>query len=118
VNVAIVCGRLSSQPRVSELGSGDVLVRLEVTAPPRDDRPAESVPVSWIGPARRAPAVGAGDEVVVVGRVRRRFFRAAGGGSGSATDLTADEVVPATRRAAARRAVEQAWSAAEEALAT
>jgi single-stranded DNA-binding protein len=113
VNVAIVEGRLSSPPRVTELGSGDVLVRYEVTVA-REGAPADSVPVSWLGSATRAPAteLETGDEVVAVGRVRRRWYRPAAGGSRSATEVVADVVVPARRRAAARKAIEAALAAA------
>lgn len=103
MNVAIVRGRLSSAPRTKELGSGDVLVRYEVTVA-RDDGPDESVPVSWVGPARKAPStrLEAGDEVVLWGRVRRRWYRA-GAATASATEVLADRLVPGgdRRRAAA-----------------
>lgn len=119
MNVAIVWGRLSSPPRVTELGSGDVLVRYEVTVA-RDDGPADSVPVTWVGTAKQAPAASldAGDEVVAVGRVRRRWYRPAAGPTRSATEVVAATVVPASRRAAARRAVDAAFAASQDALAT
>lgn len=111
MNVAIVCGRLSSAPRKTELGSGDLLVRYEVTVA-RDDGPADSVPVSWLGPPKHEPPeVVEGDVVVAVGRVRRRWFRA-GGATVSRTEVLASSVVPASRRAAARRAVRAAVAAA------
>lgn len=118
MNVAIVWGRLSSPPRTTELGSGDVLVRYEVTVA-RDDGPADSVPVTWVGPAKHAPGVqlDTGDEVVAVGRVRRRWYRPAAGPPRSATEVVATTVVPASRRAAARRAVDAALAATQEALA-
>jgi hypothetical protein len=113
MNVAIVWGRLSSAPRKTELASGDVLVRYEVTVP-RDGAPADSVPVSWVGPPKQAPPsnLDPGDEVVAVGRVRRRFFRFAAGGQGSATEVLADTVVPASRKASARRAIDTALASA------
>lgn len=119
MNVAIVWGRLSSPPRLTELGSGDVLVRYEVTVA-RDDGPADSVPVSWVGAAGKQPPAAqldAGDEVVAVGRVRRRWYRPAAGPARSATEVVASTVVPASRRAAARRAVDATLADTQEALA-
>lgn len=114
MNMVIVRGRLSSSPRVLDLESGDRLVRYEVTVA-RDGSPAESVPVSWVGPPRRSPAAGldAGDEVVAVGRIRRRWYRPGGGPSQSRTEVAADAVVPARH---AKR-VDAALRPAREALA-
>jgi hypothetical protein len=63
--------------------------------------------VAWFAPGDRADAWEAGEELVVVGRVRRRFFRA-GAGTVSRTEVLASAVVPARRRAAATRAVARA----------
>jgi hypothetical protein len=116
MNLVIVRGHLSSPPRRSELASGDTLVRLEVTVH-HAEAPAESVPVCWVGPARRAPAgsLGAGDEVVAVGRVRRRWYRPPGGPARSATEVVADVVVRASDRRRARLAVERAIAGIETA---
>jgi single-strand DNA-binding protein len=114
LNVTVVRGRLSRPPEVRTLVSGDELVGYEVTVPGDDGRPSESVPVVWPG----APAAGRvfeeGDEVVVVGRVRRRFFRAAGA-TASRTEVVADRVLPAGR-APARRAVLEAVGRVELAV--
>lgn len=113
MNVAIVRGRLSSEPRVTEFESGDVLVRLEVTVP-RDDGPADSVPVAWIGPPKQQPsAFVAGDEVLAIGRIRRRWYRTPRGNA-SATELVAATVVPPARRSAARRVAASARAELEE----
>jgi single-strand DNA-binding protein len=110
VNVAIVRGRLSSLPRKTELGSGDVLVRYEVTVR-HDEGPADSVPVCWVGaPNQAPPELERGEEVVAVGRIRRRWFQA-GGAAASRTELAATTVVPASRRAAVRKALERAADA-------
>jgi hypothetical protein len=114
MNLVIVRGRLSSPPRSTELASGDVLVRFEVTVA-RDDGPADSVPVCWLGPRRGAPSpsLDTGDEVVAVGRVRRRWYRPPGGPSRSATEMVADVVLRATDRRRARLAVERALAGIE-----
>ena len=90
MNVAIVRGRLSSPPRVTEFDSGDVLVRYEVTVA-HEDGPADSVPVAWLGAEPAAPSddLEPGDEVVVVGRVRRRWYRPAAGAERSTTEVVA-----------------------------
>jgi single-stranded DNA-binding protein len=104
VNVAIVVGRLSSAPRLSEFESGDVLVRYEITVD-RSDGPADSVPVAWLGPAGKAPPgdLEAGEQVVAFGRVRRRWFRAGAGPSRSSTEVVAERVARSAdkRKAAA-----------------
>lgn len=106
MNLALLRGRLSSPPRTIALPSGDTALALELTAR-TGDRPADSVPIAWFEPPAGAAAWEAGQELVVVGRVRRRFFRA-GGVTASRTEVVATAVVPAHRRAAARRAVERA----------
>jgi hypothetical protein len=115
MNVAMVRGRLSSAPRVTEFDSGDVLVRYEVTVPCHDG-PSDTVPVAWIGPAKQAQGVDleAGAELVAVGRVRRRFYRLRSGGQASSTELLASTVVPGSRKAAARRAIAAAWAASDQ----
>jgi single-strand DNA-binding protein len=98
MNIAVVRGALSSEPRVRELPSGTTLATLELTVR-AEGQPAESVPVSWFDPT---PALlgrcDPGTELVVVGRVRRRFYRA-GGGTSSATEVVAEHVLPPGRRA-------------------
>lgn len=104
-NATVLAGTLSSDARTSVLASGSVLVRLEVTTPGTDGGRADSVPVAWFDPPTSGPALRAGDRVLVVGRVRRRWFSAVGGAR-SVTEVVASSVIPATRRAAARRALD------------
>ncbi|QGG95216.1 hypothetical protein [Actinomarinicola tropica] len=101
LNVAVLCGTLSSDPVARTLPSGDVLHALEITVRVLD-QPADTVPVVT---ATLPSGVAAGSEVLVVGRVRRRFFRA-GSSTASRTEVVAERVVPTGRRAAARRVVE------------
>jgi hypothetical protein len=74
--------------------------RSGVAAPRR----AESVPVAWFEPPAAASSLKVGDDVVVVGRVRRRFFRA-GGATASRTEVVAAAVVPARAPARVRTAI-------------
>ena len=106
-NVVVLRGRLSRDPEVRALPSGSILHRYDVTIR-RPDAGAETAPVAWIDPVR-PPKLSAGDDVVVVGRVRRRFYRS-GGATLSATEVTADVVVRASSRARASRAIDDAWA--------
>lgn len=101
INVAVVAGRLSSEPVTRELPSGSTVLQLEITVPGHDG-PAETAPVAWFDPPPSAAGLVAGDEVVAVGRVRRRFFRA-GGVTQSRTEVVASEVVATRRRAQVSR---------------
>ena len=105
-NVAVLRGQLSSPPRTKVLASGDQLVALELTAK-LDGGPADTVPVAWFGAPDPAPAWEAGQELVVVGRVRRRYFRA-GATTASRTEVVAATVVAGNRKAAVAKAVADA----------
>jgi single-strand DNA-binding protein len=105
LNMVVLAGHLSSDPAERHLPSGDVLTSYEVTVP-RDDGPADSVPVVLIGAVGPRGAT-AGDRVVVVGRVRRRFFRA-GGTTASRTEVVADRFVRAGRARAVSAALDRA----------
>lgn len=97
LNLAVITGRLSSDPVTRTLPSGDPLTTYEITVP-RADGPDDTVPAVLIGGAGPKGLV-AGDAVLVLGRVRRRFFRA-GGATASRTEVVADRVVRANRGAA------------------
>ena len=99
-NVVLLRGRVSSEPRLRELPSGSAIVNLEVTT--LVDEVSVSVPV--VVEAATVDCT-AGDEVVVVGTVRRRFFRA-GGATQSRTEVLADKVVRASRARAAQKLIE------------
>ena len=104
LDVTVLIGRLSCDPVVTELPSGSVLHRYEVTA--RHGAGTDSVPVAWFDP-KRPPRLVAGDRVTVVGRVRRRFFRA-GGATRSATEVLATSVTRTGRNLRAVAALEEA----------
>ena len=73
MNVVLLQGVLSSEPRVQTLPSGAVLVNWEVTT--EVDGAKQSVPIAWFDPPRGVHAIGIGDEVLVSGSVRRRFYQ-------------------------------------------
>ncbi|CAN5187180.1 hypothetical protein BH18ACT4_BH18ACT4_06650 [soil metagenome] len=105
-------GNLSRAPHESVLASGDRLVRYEVTTRVGEG-PADSVPVSWLAAPAAASRLAAGEEVVVVGRVRRRWFRR-GSAAESRTEVAADAVVAGRHATRARKAIERALAAAAE----
>lgn len=102
-NLSILVGTLSRGPELRDLPSGDQILCLELTVRP-SGAPAESVPVAWFGAPAAAAGWSAGDELLVVGRVRRRFFRV-GGATQSRTEVVATVAVPTRRAAAARKAL-------------
>ena len=92
-NVVVLIGRLARPATLRQLPSGTVLVEYQLTVPRPGER-AESVPVVWEDPPPSAVEHDTDDEVVVVGRVRRRFFRTAAR-TESRTEVVAEKVVPA-----------------------
>ena len=104
MNVVVVRGRLSRPAEERVLESSTRLVTLDVTVPRPGER-SDSVPVAWMNAPVAAAGLQTGEEVLVVGRVRRRFFRA-GGGTQSRTEVAAVNVVPTrhTKRAASAMA--------------
>lgn len=107
LDLALIIGRLSSDPACTTLASGSELRRYEVTV--RHAEGTDTVPVVTID-ASRPPNVVAGDRVAVVGRVRRRFFRA-GGATRSATEVLASSVTRGGNDRRLRRALEDASAA-------
>jgi single-strand DNA-binding protein len=99
----VLRGTLVSEPRARELPSGSVVVQFDVTT--RDDGGTQSVPVAWFEPTGAGVPATPGDQVVVIGSVRRRFFRA-GGATQSRTEVVAEQVIAATRRRQIERSLE------------
>ena len=104
-NVVVLRGRVTAEPSARSLPSGRTVTQIELTT--ACDGTAVSVPVVVDD---RAVTCAGGDEVVVVGHVRRRFFRA-GGVTQSRTEVVARDVIPATRRKAVGRLVAGAVAA-------
>jgi single-strand DNA-binding protein len=66
--------------------------------------------VVWFDPAALADSLQQGDTVLVVGCVRRRFFRTAAT-TQSRTEVVAQRVVPASRRAQVARTLAEVAAA-------
>jgi single-strand DNA-binding protein len=98
-NVAVVRGVCSSAPEVRVLPSEQRLAQLQLTA--RVGGRAVSVPVSVLDPPAWVETLAAGDDVVVLGSVRRRFFRAAGA-TASRVEIDAEVVCRARDRRRSR----------------
>jgi single-strand DNA-binding protein len=112
-NVVALVGRLARPAESRELPSGDRLVTYELTVRRPGER-ADTVPVVWFDAPARAAELAVDEQVVVVGRIRRRFFRA-GGGTQSRTEVVADIVVAARQVKRARSALEAARARLEAA---
>ncbi|MFN2503818.1 MAG: single-stranded DNA-binding protein [Acidimicrobiales bacterium] len=102
-NVVVLIGRLARPGALRQLPSGDQLVEYQLTVP-REGQRAESVPVVWESPPAAATELATDDEVIVIGRVRRRFFRA-GGRTESRTEVVAERVIAARQVKRARTAL-------------
>ena len=98
LNLAVLAGALSKTPEPRLLADGSTVWELDLTIR-QEDRPAATVPVSWTPASTGVDPAGwsAGDELLVVGAVRRRFYRA-GGATVSRTDVLAEAVVPGRQR--------------------
>jgi single-strand DNA-binding protein len=112
-NLALLCGPCSGPAEIRVLESGTRLATLAVRCPTGAgaDDPATSVPVTLWDPPAWVESLAAGDEVVVVGRMRRRFYQRPGG-VGSRVDVEADLV----GRARDRRRIDAALRKVHEAL--
>lgn len=93
MNVVLIRGTLSSEPRERELASGSLLMQWEVTT---DGAVRASVPVVWFDPPASVRGLASGAEVVVTGIIRRRFFRA-GPTTASRTEVVASRGALAVR---------------------
>ncbi len=112
MNIVVLQGKLSRPPEERELPSGNVVL-YDVTT--RDEEgSATSAPVAWFGAPATAIDMVEGDDVTVVGQVRRRFFRA-GGSTQSRTEVVAAAVVRTRQKARVRTALERAREAIDDA---
>jgi single-strand DNA-binding protein len=96
LNVAVLQGVCSRPAEVRELPSGSTLALVQLTVR-ADGARATSVPVAVWDPPAWVADLDVGDEVVALGRVRRRFFGSAGG-TASRVEVEADVVARARDR--------------------
>ncbi len=100
LNAVLLFGALSSDAVLRELPSGEKVVNLEVTTTTLDGR--ISVPVTSKDASLGKLMVG--DEIFVVGVVKRRFFRA-GVALQSRTEVHASKVISGGKKAQIRKLV-------------
>jgi hypothetical protein len=113
VNLSVLVGSCSGAPDVRHLDSGRRVASLAVRAPTAERERATSVPVAVWDPPAWVETLEAGDEVVVVGCVRRRFYRTADGSTGARVQVEAEALARAgdrRRLASLRRRVDAALS--------
>jgi single-strand DNA-binding protein len=110
LNLVVVRGTVSSPPDVRVLPSDAVLAQLQIST--RLESETLSMPVAVWSPAAWVEALEPGDDVVVLGRVRRRFFRA-GGAAASRVEVEAEVVARARDRRRVHAAVQRAIDALE-----
>jgi single-strand DNA-binding protein len=103
MNLVVVQGLVREEPLASSLSSGEEALSFELSVRNGDDT-IEPVPVVCYG---TPVALEVDDEVVIVGRVRKRFYRA-GGATQSRTEVVAARVVPARRRTQVNKAIDDA----------
>lgn len=94
-NMVVVRGPLSTGPELRTLPSGSSVATLSLRAHAGDR--TTSVPVSVWDPPAWIAELAEGDELIVLGAVRRRFYRA-GAGTGSRVDVEAAFVGRPRRR--------------------
>jgi single-strand DNA-binding protein len=111
VNVVLIRGTLSSDPRERELASGTLLLHWEVTT---DGEARCSVPVVWFDPPASVRGLASGTEVVVSGLIRRRFYRA-GAATASRTEVVAARGTRASRSRAVAKIADAVIAAVDEA---
>lgn len=110
MNVVIVRGTLSSEPRERDLASGSLLMHWEVTT---DGEARCSVPVVWFDPPASVRGLETGTEVVVSGVIRRRFYRA-GTATMSRTEVVAERGARAGRTRTVAKIVDAVIAAVDE----
>lgn len=109
MNIVVLKGKLSRAPQERVLPSGDRVVAYEVTTR-SDAGAATTAPVAWRAAPAAALRFDQGDDVVVLGEVRRRYF-CAGGSTQSRTEVVAEVVVAAKQRAKVAKLLERAATA-------
>jgi len=109
LNMVVVIGSLAKPVQVRSLQSGLSVASFDLMVP-RADQPADTVPVALFDAPDHLPEWAAGQEVLAIGRVRRRFFRVAGS-TQSRTEVVADKVLALSHKDVVSSALTGAGSA-------
>jgi single-strand DNA-binding protein len=97
INVCVLRGPVSAPPEVRRLESGTVVASFSIRTAGANGK-GISVPVTVWDPATWVETLSAGDNLIVVGRVRRRFFQTGTGTPGARTDVEVETVARASER--------------------
>lgn len=103
-NMVVLRGILATEPIERTLGSGMFVLQWDVTT--KANGVTRVVPVQWDDPPRPILGFDEGDEVVLVGEVRRRFFRAAGA-TMSRTEVLAHHAARPRQKVVVRRMLDR-----------
>ena len=102
-NLVVLTGTVTAAPTRRALPSGVEVVNFDVAT--HVEGGTASVPIAWYDPSDAAlSSFGAGEEIVVIGSVRRRFFRV-GGQTQSRTEVVVSTLVPTRRTKTTRSAL-------------
>lgn len=91
MNIAIVQGRVRTEPDRRVQRDGSLMLSFDVLVEPGEGS-TQQVPVTWSGPQGGEPTLTEGARITVVGHVLRRFYRT-GGRTMSRTDVRASRIV-------------------------
>ena len=94
MNIALLAGRLTTDPVVRTLASGEVVWSVDI-ATTLNDSPVR-VPLSWINPSSADDFVK--DTVVVVSGAEKRRFFATGGATQSRVEVVVTTICLASQR--------------------
>ena len=111
LNMAVVIGNLTKPVEIRSLPSGTSVASFDLQVV-RTDQSRDTVPITLFEAPELVAPWAVGDELLVVGRVRRRFFRV-GGSTQSRTEVVAEKVLPLLQRDNAVAALADAGSALE-----
>lgn len=113
-NHALIVGELVTEPELRTLTGGTKMLSFSLTV----RRPGErttSVPLTWFDPPKRTESWKLGMRLVASGPVVRRFYRA-GGGTGARTEVQVEHAQIATRRASAKKIIDDVGGKVADAL--
>jgi single-strand DNA-binding protein len=114
-NMVVLIGKMPKPPQVRDLRSGISLASFDLHVP-RTDQQVDNVPVTLFDASDQDLDFRPGQDLLALGRVRRRFFRLAGDPH-SRTEVVADRVILLEQRDEACEALQSAGTALAQVLA-
>jgi hypothetical protein len=103
MNIAIVRGTVLREPTERTLATGQRVVSIDVNVS-YDERPNENLEVVWVDPPKNLLVPRQNNEIVAIGRVRRRFFKTANG-IASRQEVVAETVLTSRQTSRINRAL-------------